>query len=293
MFSSSNSKDKNTAFSRTVKFEFQGRQFGKRGPLLMGILNITPDSFYAGSRIENEYQLILAADKMLNEGADFLDIGAFSTRPGADLVSEKEELERIIPAVKAISSTFNDAIISVDTFRKSIAEKAVEAGAMIINDISGGTFDAGMPAFIGANNIPYIIMHLFGTSGSMHQQYQGNDLINDIKDFFRKQIDLFESLGASQLFLDPGFGFGKSIEGNYELLARFNELRFADYPMLIGVSRKSMIYKTLSVDAENALNGTTVLNTFSILKGADILRVHDIKPAKEAISLCHKIYGFC
>lgn len=292
MFSSSNSKDKNTAFSRTVKFEFQGRQFEKRGPLLMGILNITPDSFYTGSRIEKESQLLSTAEKMLNDGADILDIGAFSTRPGAELVSEEEELARIIPAVKAVSETFKEAIISVDTFRKSIAEKAVDAGAMIINDISGGTFDAAMPAFIGANNMPYIMMHLFGTQENIHQQYQGNDLITNVKDFFHKQVELFESFGARQIILDPGFGFGKSIVGNYALLAHFNELRVAEYPILVGVSRKSMIYKTLSVNPEHALNGTTVLHTFSILNGADILRVHDIKPAKEAIALCEKISGF-
>ncbi|MDO8897776.1 MAG: dihydropteroate synthase, partial [Bacteroidales bacterium] len=212
-----------------------------------------------------------------------------STRPGAAEVSEEEELKRIIPAVKAISEAFKDVVISVDTFRTKVAEKAVEAGAMIINDISGGTFDASMPSFIGANDVPYIMMHLFGTKENRHKQYQGKDLIQHVETLFKEQIHTFERFGAKQIVLDPGFGFGKTMEGNFQLVARFNELRYGDYPLLAGISRKSMIYKTLEVDPQEALNGSTVLHTFLILNGADILRVHDIKPAKEAIDLCMKI----
>jgi len=289
MLSSFHSKDKNTDFSRTVKFEFQGKQLEKKGPLLMGILNITPDSFFAGSRIELASQLIITAEKMLREGADILDLGAFSTRPGAAEVSEEEELKRIIPAVKAISEAFKDVIISVDTFRTKVAEKAVEAGAMMINDISGGTFDTTMPSFIGSNDVPYVMMHLFGTPENRHQQYQGKELIQHVEAFFKEQIRKFERFGARQIVLDPGFGFGKTMEGNYQLAARFNELRYGDYPLLAGVSRKSMIHKTLNVNPEEALNGSTVLHTFLLLNGADILRVHDVKPAREAIDLCMKI----
>jgi dihydropteroate synthase len=289
MLSSFHSKDKNTDFSRTVKFEFQGKQLEKKGPLLMGILNITPDSFFAGSRIELASQLIITAEKMLHEGADILDLGAFSTRPGAAEVSEEEELKRIIPAVKAISEAFKDVVISVDTFRTKVAEKAVEAGAMMINDISGGTFDTNMPSFIGSNDVPYVMMHLFGTPENRHQQYQGKELIQHVEAFFEEQIRKFERFGARQIVLDPGFGFGKTMEGNYQLVARFNELRYGDYPLLAGVSRKSMIHKTLNINPEEALNGSTVLHTFLILNGADILRVHDVKPAREAIDLCMKI----
>lgn len=256
---------------------------------VMGILNITPDSFYEGSRFQSEKEILLQTEKMLLEGADFLDIGAYSSRPGAIDISESEEIERLIPVVKLISKNFPDAMISVDTFRAHVAEKAIDAGAHIINDISGGEMDENMFSTVGKLKVPYILMHMKGTPQTMVHENQYDDLILDISYYFSSKIELLKSFGVHDIILDPGFGFAKNIDQNYQLLNSLKTFQLLGYPVLAGLSRKSMIWKKLKILPENALNGTTVLNTIALQNGASILRVHDVKEAKECIKLLELI----
>lgn len=279
-----------TAFSRTISFHFGEKQRSKQGPLLMGILNITADSFYAGSRFQEEKELLQQAEKMLIEGADILDLGAVSTRPGAMQISEEQEFERLIPMVRSVQKHFPTAFISVDTYRSNIAKMAVDAGASMINDISGGTFDDAMGAFAGSMNIPYILMHIHGRPETMHENPLNTQVISTLKNFFVTQVEKFEQLGVKQIILDPGLGFGKSLEANYEILASIQSFRTLGYPILIGLSRKSMINKVLETLPVEALNGTTVLHTLAIMNGADLLRVHDVKEAAQAVKLCQKYF---
>ena len=254
-------------------------------PLVMGILNLTPDSFYDGGSHNNTDDVLRHCEKMLTDGADIIDIGAFSSRPGSEIISVEEENSRLIPYLIEIRKRFPEAIISIDTFRKDVAKNALENGADIINDISGGIFDEEMLPFIGENSIPYIMMHCGGSIESLHTNLIKENPCEIVKSFFEKQIEFLSKYGEQQIILDPGIGFNKSMKSNFELLNNIDRYRVNDLPVLIGISRKSMIYKTLNITSKEALNGTTVLNTIALMKGADILRVHDVKEAVEAVKL--------
>ena len=254
-------------------------------PLVMGILNLTPDSFYDGGSHNNTDDVLRHCEKMLTDGADIIDIGAFSSRPGSEIISVEEENSRLIPYLIEIRKRFPEVIVSIDTFRKDVAKNALENGADIINDISGGIFDDEMLPFIGENSIPYIMMHCGGSIESLHTNLIKENPCEIVKSFFEKQIEFLSKYGEQQIILDPGIGFNKSMKSNFELLNNIDRYRVNDLPVLIGISRKSMIYKTLNITSKEALNGTTVLNTIALMKGADILRVHDVKEAVEAVKL--------
>lgn len=254
-------------------------------PKVMGIINITPDSFYDGGKTFTETEILKQAKEMLSEGATFLDIGGYSSRPGADEISEAEETERVVGAIQLILKSFPEALISVDTFRSEVAKRAVEAGACVINDISGGTLDRNMFKTVSKLKVPYILMHMRGTPKTMTKltDYE-NVTIEVIKDLSEK-ITLARTAGINDIIVDPGFGFAKKPKQSFQLLNNLELFQNLEVPILVGVSRKSMIYKTLGVSAETALNGTTSLNTIALLKGASILRVHDVKEALECVIL--------
>lgn len=258
-------------------------------PKIMGILNITPNSFYDGGKYSSENNAILQVEKMLKEGATFIDIGAYSSKPNAEFVSEEEELIRIIPIVKSILKEFPETLLSIDTFRSSVAQECLNNGAALINDISAGSLDEKMMEVIASNNIPYIMMHLRGTPQTMQSQTNYEHLINEILTYFSDKISKARSLGISDIIIDPGFGFAKTTDQNYELLSNLERFKILELPILAGVSRKSMIYKTLNINPEEALNGTTILNTIAVTKGATILRVHDVKEAIECVKLYEKL----
>ena len=254
-------------------------------PKVMGILNITPDSFYDGGLYKDQTKILNQVEKMLNEGATFIDIGAYSSRPNADNVSEEEELKRIIPILDLVISKFPDAIISIDTFRSYIAKQCIDAGASIINDISAGKLDANMLQTIADLHVPYIMMHMRGTPKTMQQQTVYENLVKEILFYFSERINAARNIGIVDIIIDPGFGFAKTLEQNYELLNQLELFKMIEKPLLVGVSRKSMIYKKLETSAKEALNGTSVLNTVALQKGASILRVHDVREAMECIKL--------
>ncbi|MBQ5856439.1 MAG: dihydropteroate synthase [Bacteroidales bacterium] len=258
-------------------------------PLVMGILNLTPDSFYDGGSHNNTDDVLRHCEKMLTEGADIIDIGAFSSRPGMEIISAEEENRRLLPYLTEIKKRFPETIISIDTFRKEVAKNALENGADIINDISGGIFDEEMLPYIGENHIPYIMMHCGGNIESLHTNHIKENPCEIVKSFFERQIEFLSQYGEQQVILDPGIGFNKSMKSNFDLLNNINEYRVNNLPVLIGISRKSMIYKTLKITSQEALNGTTVLNTIALIKGADILRVHDVKEAMEAVKLVNEL----
>ena len=247
-------------------------------PKIMGILNVTPDSFSDGGKYNTVASALRHCEEMLLQGADIIDIGGCSTRPNNDIASEQEEMSRVIPVLKAIRMHFPDATLSIDTFRKYIAKACVDEGADIINDISGGLFDSDMLPYIGEHHIPYIMMHCVGTPETMHQYALDGDIHQTVLDFFKKQCETLEAYGDQQIILDPGIGFGKSLEANYALLSHLERYRHHEYPILIGISRKSMIWKLLGPDADLE-NGTTILNTLAMINGADYLRVHNVKNA--------------
>ena len=270
--------DKSTSFSLNVS--------GKITPVVMGILNITPDSFFDGGKYTDQDSLILQAEKMLNEGAAIIDLGAASTRPGAGEVTEGEEMKRLMPALHYLKREFPDAIISVDTYRSNVAKTAIENGAHIINDISGGTFDAMMFQTVADLNVPYVLMHIKGTPQNMQSNPQYVDVVQEVKYFFKNQLRKLRNIGVTEnIILDPGFGFGKTLVNNFELLKYLSSFTDLGCPVLAGVSRKSMISKVLQSTPEKALNGTTALNTIALLNGASILRVHDVKEAVESVRL--------
>lgn len=254
-------------------------------PKVMGIINVTPDSFYDGGKTTSEKNVLLQAEKMLKEGADFLDIGGYSSRPGAAAVSETEETQRVLQTVQAIVKRFPEAFLSVDTFRSGVAKKAVEAGAALVNDISGGSLDSNMFTTVASLHVPYILMHMRGTPQNMSQHANYDDITKEVLYYFSEKIAAANAAGINDCILDPGFGFAKTRAINFELLQNLELFKAFEAPLLIGISRKSMIYKTLEIAVEEALNGTTALHTVALLKGASLLRVHDVKEAKQCITL--------
>lgn len=254
-------------------------------PVVMGIINCTPDSFYENSRINNLDQLVHLAEKMILDGASILDLGGQSTRPGSKIISQEEELDRVIPAIEKISRYFPEQIISVDTFYSHVAQEAVAVGASIINDISGGTLDPEMLSLVSNLKVPYVLMHMQGVPENMHKNPTYKDVVLDVFDFFSFTIKKLLDMGIEDIIIDPGFGFGKTAEHNFKLLKNLSFFQKLEKPILCGLSRKGTIYKTLKVSSNEALNGTTVLNTISIINGASILRVHDVKEAMEVIKL--------
>lgn len=267
----------------------KGKLIDLSSPKVMGILNVTPDSFYDGGAYKDEKSILSQVETMLREGATFIDIGGYSSRPGAEHVSEDEELKRVIPVVELILQQFPSAILSIDTFRSHVAKACIEAGAAIINDISAGKLDEDMLLTIGKLRVPYIMMHMKGTPQNMQQNTEYEDLVHDINYYFSERINKARSLGINDIIIDPGFGFSKTLEQNYELMNKLELLKICGLPILTGVSRKSMIYKLLEIDSKEALNGTTSLNTISLMKGASILRVHDVKEALECISIYNSL----
>jgi dihydropteroate synthase len=263
----------------------KGRLLVVDKPLVMGIINATPDSFYEGSRFTGADGILQQAERMLRDGAAILDIGGQSTRPGSERISADEELKRVIGAVESLHFNFPEAIISIDTYWSAVALEAVAAGASIINDISAGSVDAAMFSVAAAAKTPYVGMHMPGSPESMHRKPAYENLTRELLDFFIKKIDECKKAGIQDIIIDPGFGFGKTVAENFELLQQLSLLKILQRPILLGVSRKSTIYKTLGITPEEALNGTTVLHTIGLLNGAGILRVHDVKEAVEAVKL--------
>lgn len=258
-------------------------------PKVMGILNLTPDSFYDGGKYKNEKEILNQVEKMIEEGAAFIDIGAYSSRPGAEHISEEEEKKRIVPILEIILQEFQDIFISIDTFRSNIAKQCIDIGACMINDISGGNLDEKMFETVAKSQVPYILMHMPGTPQTMKGRTKYNDLIKDIIYYFSKKINQLRELGTNDIILDVGFGFGKTIDQNFELLKNLDLFKNLDLPILTGISRKSTLYKTLNISPEEALNATTVANTIALLNGTNILRVHDVKEAVEAVKIVEKL----
>ena len=254
-------------------------------PLVMGIINVTPDSFYPGSRFDATHKVLEQVELMIREGADIIDVGGQSTRPGSEELSAEAELERVIGIIESVHFNFPKTIISVDTFYSTVARKAVAAGASIINDVSAGSRDANMLSVVGALGVPYVCMHMKGTPATMQQYTQYENLEQEVLDYFIRKIGLCRKAGIKDIIIDPGFGFAKTIQQNLQLLKQLSIFKMLNVPILCGLSRKSTVYKTLEVPVEDALNGTTVLNTIALLNGAHLLRVHDVKEAKEAIQL--------
>ncbi len=258
-------------------------------PKVMGILNITPDSFFDGGKYKNEEEILVQSKKMLDEGATFIDVGAYSSRPGAKHISEEDELNRILPVVELLVRNFPEIIISVDTFRSSVAEESIKAGAALINDISGGKMDEEMFSVIAKLQVPYIMMHMQGKPQDMQLNPIYKDVVTEVISFFAEQLFKLRQLKVNDVVVDVGFGFGKTIAHNYELLQKLSLFKNLEVPILTGVSRKSMLYKLLDILPKEALNATTVANTIALLNGTSILRVHDVKEAVEAIKIVSKV----
>ena len=254
-------------------------------PMIMGILNVTPDSFYDGGFYDNQKKVIDQVEKMINDGASIIDIGGYSSRPGADNISPDVELARVLPIVKLIKERFSKILISIDTFRSEVAKQCVENGADIINDISGGSLDSKMFETVAKLNVPFIIMHMRGNPSNMMDKTDYENIIEEMENYFSKKIELAKSFGVNEIIIDPGFGFAKTTKQNFDILKNLTYLKKLDKPLLVGVSRKSMIYKTLNLSPIDSLNGSTVLHTISLMKGANIIRVHDVKEANECIRL--------
>jgi dihydropteroate synthase len=258
-------------------------------PKVMGILNVTPNSFYDGGMYKSNSEMLNKVGKMLSEGATFIDVGAYSSKPSAEYVSEEEELQRIIPIINLILEYYPETLLSVDTFRSEVAKVCIENGAAMINDISAGNLDDKMLETIAKYNVPYIMMHMRGTPETMQKMTSYEDIVKEILFYFSEKVARARSFGINDLIVDPGFGFAKTLDQNYEVLQKMELFEILELPLLAGFSRKSMIYKTLQTSADEALNGTTVLNTVALTKGAKILRVHDVKEAMECVSLFNKM----
>lgn len=267
----------------------KGRILTLDSPLVMGILNMTPDSFYQGSRNAGKDELLRNASKMIEDGADILDIGGQSTRPGAKAITVDEELHRVVSAISVLKAEFPDAVISVDTYRSKVAKEAVDAGASILNDISAGSLDDKMIETVAALKVPYVLMHMRGTPETMQQLTQYDNLVREVIDYFIAKLEMLKKAGIGDIIIDPGIGFAKTAEQNFQLLKNLQQLSILGHPILAGISRKATIYKTLGITADEALNGTTVLNTVALLNGASILRVHDVKETREAVTLVRQL----
>ncbi len=269
----------------------KGRLIDFSEPKIMGILNTTPNSFYDGGSNHTMDLIFQKLEKHLNDGADIIDIGGYSTKPGAEEVSEEEEIERTAPVIEKIIEKFPDLILSVDTFRGNVAREAVKAGAAIINDVSGFELDKNLLQTVADLKVPYILMHMQGTPQTMQNDPYYDDITLEVNEYFSEKIAKLRALGVNDIILDPGFGFAKTLEHNYELFNHLEVLGFGEYPILVGISRKSMIYKFFGSSPKDALNGTTALNMVALQKGAKILRVHDVKEAKETLQIYHALNG--
>jgi dihydropteroate synthase len=271
---------------RKNTINLEGKLIDFSEPVVMGVLNVTPDSFYDGGKLTDKKVLLKTVEKMIKEGVSFLDVGAMSTRPGSSIIPTKTELERLLPAIHAIRKNFPDVPLSVDTYRSWVAVRVIEEiGPVIVNDISGGSLDTKMFETIGKMNVPYVLTHIQGTPQTMHENPQYDDVVKSVSGWLSDRVKLLTRLGVKDIIIDPGFGFGKNIQHNYELLNRLDSLKVFQLPVMVGLSRKSLIWKYLEVKPETALNGTTVANTMALLGGADILRVHDVKEAVEAVKI--------
>jgi len=258
-------------------------------PKIMGILNVTPDSFYDGGVHNSDKKILKHVEKMLNDGAVFIDIGAYSSRPNGINIDENEELNRIVPALELINNKFPETIISIDTFRSKVAETCLNSGASIINDISAGEMDKKMMKIVGKYKVPYVMMHMKGNPQNMMNKINYDKMLKEIIQYFSKKINQAISHKINDIIIDPGFGFAKDVSQNFDLLNNMDILKILEKPMMVGISRKSMIYKSLQTNAKESLNGTTVLNTISLIKGASILRVHDVKEANECVKLINAL----
>ena len=268
----------------------KGRLLDLNSPKVMGILNVTPDSFYDGGKYKDELEILNQVETMLNDGATIIDVGGYSSRPGGKEIKINEEISRVVPVVELILNKFPETLISIDTFRSKVAQKSIVAGASIVNDISAGHLDSDMLSTVGKLGVPYIMMHMRGNPKTMQNQTQYEDLVKEINSYFAERISKAHEHKIIDIIIDPGFGFAKTLEQNFELLNKFELLQIVGKPILAGVSRKSMIYKTLDTSSEKALNGTTALNMLALQKGAKILRVHDVKEAMECVTLFNKLH---
>lgn len=276
-------------FNKNRTLNCRGQLIGLDVPIVMGIINITPDSFYDGGKYTTNLEIIKQAEKLILQGARMIDLGAVSTRPGAEIVSIEEEEKRLVEPLKALVKEFPDFIFSIDTWRSQVAAKCIDNGAAIINDISGGTFDENMFGVIAKYNVPYVLMHTLDIPERMQINPYYKNIFKEIIDFFVKQTTWLKDMGVHDVIIDPGFGFGKTLEHNYALLKNLEYFHFLDYPLLVGFSRKSMLYKLLNSTPSEVLNATTIVNTIALLKGASILRVHDVKEAVEIIKILKKL----
>ena len=278
----------NPIFCKKNTINVRGKIISLAQPLVMGIINVTPDSFFDGGSKNSIDEIVEFTKQMLFDGADIVDVGGYSSRPGASEVTVEEELNRVIPVIKSLVGEFPNIIISIDTFRSKVAFEAINAGASIINDISAGELDDKMFETVAQLKVPYIMMHTKGTPQNMQQQTNYNNLLNDVIDYFIPKINKLKALGVNDMIIDPGFGFAKTLDQNYELLQKLAYFNVLELPILVGISRKSMIYKLLNISPSEALNGTTVLNTIALQNGANIIRVHDVREARQTIALLQK-----
>lgn len=274
-----------TFFLKKKSINCDGKLLNLDEPIVMGILNLTPDSFFDGGKHRQEADIVNHVKQMLSDGAKIIDIGGYSSRPGALEVTEKEELNRVLPIINLLKQEFDEIIISIDTFRAEVAQQAIKNGAAIVNDISAGNMDKNMLETLADLKVPYIMMHMQGTPQNMQENPNYNNVTNEVMNFFTEKLELLYKKGVNDVVIDPGFGFGKTLEHNYELLNHLNDFNLFELPILVGVSRKSMITKALDIKASEALNGTSALNAFALTKGATILRVHDIAAANEVVKL--------
>ncbi len=278
-------------FSINKTLNIRGRLIDLNSPRVMGILNVTPDSFYDGNRYTTEASISRQVEKMVNDGATFIDVGAYSSRPGAHDVPQDEEVKRSVEAIEIIKRNFPNTLISIDTFRSEVAKIAVQEGASLVNDISGGALDQKMFSTVAQLKVPYILMHMRGNPKTMTKQTEYSNILKDIVDYFHVKVSQLHQLGVKDIIIDPGFGFSKTALQNFELLNHLEHFKILNKALLVGLSRKSMIWKTLQTNPEDALNGTTSLNTIALVKGASILRVHDVKEAMETIKLVSSLKG--
>lgn len=267
----------------------KGQLIDLSSPKVMGILNCTPDSFFDGGKYKSENDILNQVEKMLDEGATFIDIGAYSSKPNVAFVTEEDETNRLLPVIDLVLKNFPQTMISVDTFRSKIAKKAIENGAAIVNDISAGNLDSQMMSVVAKLQVPYIMMHMKGTPQTMQSLTQYENIVKEMMFYFSEKVSVARSLGINDIIVDPGFGFAKTVEQNFEVMQKLELFKMLELPMLIGISRKSMIYKTLETTSEHSLNGTTFLNAIALQKSAAILRVHDVKEAVECIKLYNKL----